>query len=285
MASGFQASFGLLSLGSNDRMQRMKTWACMACMAAIVVAGCQQAPPTDSPTTEGGISEKPRGYQALPGMAATSATPSDTATAFEFAAASLATPSDATPRVQTTEKRSEAPRVAAPALPRQIRLPDNLPEAPPIPDPRPVSDDDEPLPAADSSQPDGSAAISASSPEPSERSSGYAVQVTNGTNGRLFVEVKDDSGNIFPFGFMYAGQRIASQPQENRPIQGNLQVIIRDPDQRGAPELRRYRVAPPAAYDGKTVGVTILPGGRYRASVDGKVYYKSPDPRSEALQN
>lgn len=113
-------------------------------------------------------------------------------------------------------------------------------------------------------------------------SAGYAVQINNGTDGRIYVEVHDDSDNIFPVASMYAGQKINTQPQEPRPIQGQLTVVVRDPDQPGAPELRRYKVTPPAGYMGKTVGITILKGGRYRASLDGEVYYTSPDPAGSA---
>lgn len=113
-------------------------------------------------------------------------------------------------------------------------------------------------------------------------SAGYAVQINNGTDGRIFVEVHDDSDNIFPVASMYAGQKINTQPQEPRPIQGQLTVIVKDPDQPGAPVLRSYKVSPPANYMGKTVGITILKGGRYRAALDGEVYYTSPDPATPA---
>ncbi len=125
------------------------------------------------------------------------------------------------------------------------------------------------------------------SPQPAPPSADYAVQVTNGTVGRLFVEVQDDSGNVFPIAFMHAGQNISTPPMEPKPISGKLTVVIRDPDQPNAPELRRYKVAPPANYNGKTVGITILPGGQYRASLDGEVYYTSPapEPRTQRSQN
>lgn len=109
-------------------------------------------------------------------------------------------------------------------------------------------------------------------------SAGYAVQVSNATNGRIFIEMHDDSDNIFPVASMYAGQKISTQPAEPRPISGQLTVVVRDPDQPGAPELRRYKVTPPPAYMGKTIGITILSGGRYRASLDGEVYYATPEP-------
>lgn len=113
----------------------------------------------------------------------------------------------------------------------------------------------------------------------------YAVQITNGTSGRIFVEAQDAGDNIFPFGFMHAGQRLGALPQDPRPIQGELILIVRDPDRRGAPELRRYHITPPPNYEGKTIGITILPGGRYRASLDGQIYYVSPEPQQQPAAN
>ncbi len=269
-------------------------------MCMLVLASCQQTPPVvDSPASNEGVTEKPRGYVALPGQAATSDTPSETMTAFDFAAAAYAAKpategtgeGAAVPSTTATPPPEKAvvpasPIVAPPALPRTIHVPENLPKAPPIPDPRPVEDRGL-TPTAQSSVPPQQEAVDApksdvhaAPPSKDDEYAGYAVQVTNGTSGRLFVEMQDDSGNIFPFGFMYAGQRIATRPQEDRPIRGHLRVVVRDPDQPGAPELRRYNVDPPASYEGRTVGVTILPGGRYRASVDGDVYYRSPEPMS-----
>lgn len=105
----------------------------------------------------------------------------------------------------------------------------------------------------------------------------YALQIVNGTDGKLFIEAMDDSGNIFPFGFMFHGQRINAQPQEPRPITGALTIIVRDPDRVNAPEIRRYRIAPPQGYLGHTLGITILPGGRYRISIDNQIVYSYPE--------
>ena len=266
----------------------------LVAVSGLLFFGCQQTPPLpDTPAESGNMAEKPLGYTALPGQAATSSTPSETTTAFEFAAASFgaqsSSSSDGTGGVNTRETIPTAP-VSRPPLP--VSLPASAPAAPPIPDPRPVSDADGELfsarqvPAKASASSGGTATISAveSSSKISADPGGYAVQVTNGTSGRLFIEMQDDSGNIFPFGFMYAGQRIASRPQDPRPIRGQLTVVIRDPDQPSAPELRRYHVDPPDNYVGHTLGITILPGGRYRAAVDGKVYFTSPEPAAPTPQ-
>lgn len=211
-------------------------------LAALV--GCQQMLPTSDTTEEqGSTANRPQGYVALPGQAATSDTPSDTTQAFEYAAASLGSGTPAT---------ASAPQAQQPQKPA------------PIPEPRPAQQ-----PTTVSNR------AAASAP--------YAVQVTNGTTGRLYVEAYDEGHNIFPFGFLHPGQRVGTQPQDPQAIQGRITLIIRDPDRAGAPELRRYFVAPPARYEGKTIGITILPGGRYRATLDGVIYYTSPEPPPAGL--
>lgn len=273
--------------GMNRRMRAL-----LLTVAGLLSAACQQTAPSSNTPAEGAestaIAEKPEGYTALPGRAATSSTPTETTTAFEIAAAAYnAQPSSASPASRTARATSSptVPTTAHPPLP--ISIPATVPSAPPIPDPRPVRDSTEssentsaPAKISSSAPSVGAATISAgeSMSRTTSDTGGYAVQVTNGTSGRLFVEMHDDSGNIFPFGFMYAGQRIASRPQAPRPIKGRLTLVIRDPDQPSAPELRRYHVDAPPHYLGHTLGITILPGGRYRTAVDGKVYYTSPEP-------
>lgn len=224
----------------------------------ICLVGCQVEPMVDSPEADDDEEvtsvAKPQGYVALPGQAATANTVSDTTAAFEAAAA-----------VYTAPVAKPAPQPVTPAEPAPLNPDPMIPQAAPAPAPAPL-----PSPAV------GSTAVVA---QPAGHAASYAVQITNGTTGRLFVEVQDASGNIFPFGFMYANQRLSTPPQEPRPIQGRLTVVIRDPDSPGAPEVRRYQVPVPAQYEGKTLGITILPG-RFRASVDGNVYYTSPLPET-----
>lgn len=110
----------------------------------------------------------------------------------------------------------------------------------------------------------------------------YAVQITNGTAGRIFVEAQDAAGHIFPCGPMFGGQSINTPPDPIGPLKGPITVVVRDPDKDGAPEIRRYQVQAPLNYKGKTVGITILPGGQYRADVDKEVYYTSPAPEKPA---
>lgn len=107
----------------------------------------------------------------------------------------------------------------------------------------------------------------------------YKVRITNDTPGRIFVEAQDAAGTIYPCGFMENGRTFTTPMENAAPIKGPITVVVRDPDQPGAPEIRRYKVAPPATdYNGKAVEVNILQGGRYKAGVNGQEYYSSPAP-------
>ena len=107
----------------------------------------------------------------------------------------------------------------------------------------------------------------------------YTVKITNGTPNRLFIEAQDASGTIYPCGFMHKDRSYSTPMVQAEPIHGPITVVVRDPDQPDAPELRRYKVNPPPFnYAGRTVSIKILPGGYYQAMVDGVVYYISPAP-------
>ncbi len=101
----------------------------------------------------------------------------------------------------------------------------------------------------------------------------YTVKIHNNTGSRLFIEAQDAKGMIYPCGFTQPKQAFQKSFRSTRPIASPILVVIRDPDQSGAPELRRYRVAAPNVdYNGRTVKISILSGGRYTADVDGQVY-------------
>lgn len=104
----------------------------------------------------------------------------------------------------------------------------------------------------------------------------YTVNITNNTPGRLFVEAQDDAGTIYPCGFMPPHKSYSTPMTQAAPINGKITVVVRDPDKEGAPEIRRYQVPPPPAYRGKTIDITILPGGNYTAHVDGSLYQATP---------
>lgn len=100
----------------------------------------------------------------------------------------------------------------------------------------------------------------------------YSVRITNSTPGKIFVEAQDAAGAIYPCGFLDGGRSATTPLEQADPIAGPITIVVRDPDKEGAPEIRRFKVNPPAFYVGKTVGISIIPGGKYHASVDGNVY-------------
>lgn len=113
----------------------------------------------------------------------------------------------------------------------------------------------------------------------------YSVKVTNTTGGRILVEARDAAGVEFPCGEMGGGESRVTPREQVAPIVGPITVIVRDPDKEGQPEIRRYRVNPPANYAGKTVGISIVPGGQYHASVDGQVYFTYTPPDAPITTN
>ncbi len=113
----------------------------------------------------------------------------------------------------------------------------------------------------------------------------YTLKITNTTGGRILVEARDASGVEFPCGEMAGGESRSIPREQVAPIKGAITVVVRDPDKEGQPEIRRYRVNPPANYAGKTLGISIVPGGQYHASVDGQVYYTYTPPEAPATTN
>lgn len=108
----------------------------------------------------------------------------------------------------------------------------------------------------------------------------YSVKIINTTTGRLFVEAQDAAGEIYPVGFLTSGTSSTINKTQAAPIKGPITVVIRDPDKPDTPEIRRYKVElPTESYANKTLGISIVPGGIYHASLDGRVYYTSPGER------
>lgn len=104
----------------------------------------------------------------------------------------------------------------------------------------------------------------------------YSVQIINTTNGRLFIEANDAAGEVYPCGFMVNGQSYTTNKKQASPVRWPITVVVRDPDQPGTPEIRRYRIpAPESSYANKTIGISVMKGGIYHASLDGRVYYTS----------
>lgn len=104
----------------------------------------------------------------------------------------------------------------------------------------------------------------------------YSVQIINTTDGRLFIEANDAAGEVYPCGFMVNGQSYTTNKKQAAPVRWPITVVVRDPDQPGSPEIRRYRIpAPESSYANKTIGISVMKGGIYHASLDGRVYYTS----------
>jgi len=218
-----------------------------------------------------------RQYLALPGQSAIRVGTEDADAAFDRQVNAYAG------ETVTVSPQQSADPIAAPMNPfptpqgQNSTLPGTASVPAEIPDPRPAfagTDPDESPVATPPAAPVANAVPGTAD---------YAVQITNGTTGRIFVEAQDAAGHIFPCGAMFGGQSINTPPDPIGPLKGPITVVVRDPDKDGAPEIRRYQVQPPADYKGKTVGITILPGGQYRADVDKEVYYISPAPSPFAV--
>ncbi len=121
------------------------------------------------------------------------------------------------------------------------------------------------------SQEQGSVAL-----PPAKGDMNYTIKVANATRGSLFIEAQDDSGTIYPCGFMPPQKSYSTPMTQAAPVNGHITVVVRDPDKDGAPEIRRYKVSPPPSYANGTIGIKILPGGNYTASLNGTPYYATP---------
>ena len=100
------------------------------------------------------------------------------------------------------------------------------------------------------------------------------------------LQYGDNYVNVeFPCGEMAGGASAVTPREQAAPIKGPITIIVRDPDKEGQPEIRRYKVNPPANYAGKTLGISIVPGGQYHADIDGQVYYTYTPPEAPPTTN
>ena len=103
----------------------------------------------------------------------------------------------------------------------------------------------------------------------------YQIKITNATPSRIFVEAQDANETIYPCGFMQKGQSFSTPIKNGKPIAGPILVVLRDPDQPGAPELRRYRIpSPMQSYNNRIINIKLIPGGSYQAAIDDQVYHQ-----------
>ncbi|MBE6415013.1 MAG: hypothetical protein E7032_00590 [Akkermansiaceae bacterium] len=250
----------------------MKIKYCLVASAAIVVASCSS---TDNTVVNNRASvvtkpqaAKPAQYLALPGQAAVAVGSADVDAAFDSQVSQYGGQPQTGAAMGAMMGQAAANTVAGALAPMQQT-------------PTPM------LPSATSTQPayihqtalPGQVAVGASpglGMTPGVPGAGvpmnYSVRITNSTPGRIFVEAQDSAGSIYPCGFMEGGRSATTPLEQADPIAGPITIVVRDPDKDGAPEIRRFKVNPPAYYAGKTVGISIIPGGKYHASVDGNVY-------------
>lgn len=172
----------------------------------------------------------------------------------------------------------QLPSVQPPAQPEDSYIPPPRPVTPQVSSPAVTNPVTAPSQTTPSVSPTVTAPALATQPAHNQNSGtmDYKIKITNGTTNRLFIEAQDAKGNIYPCGFMLPGQSETTKMDRSPAVAGPVLIVVRDPDQPDAPELRRYRIATPnAAYANKTLHFTIIPKGRYSAAIDDQVYYAS----------
>lgn len=270
-------------------MKRTLTLAALALLASCSqnapVPALPHTPVTSAPTNVMSHTPTPR-YVALPGQAAV-AVNSDVDAAFDqqvaaYAGQGTAVQAPTTPVAPnvdiTSTPTAPLPAVTTPAVPDVTAAVNDAASAAGAALNGAVAD----VTAAANAAMAPVADITA----PTGGNMNYKVRITNDTPGRIFVEAQDAAGTIYPCGFMENGRTFTTPMENAAPIKGPITVVVRDPDQPGAPEIRRYKVDPPATdYNGKAVEVNILKGGRYMAGVNGQVYYSTPAPEEPMLPN
>lgn len=217
-------------------------------------------------------------YIALPGQAVQSVT-TDTDAAFEQQVAAYTQGTAAPVGVPAVVTPAEPQPPMVPTAPVAATDPMQTPAAAvptvvaPVPNPAPAAAPMVTTPG-----------MSVGTPAPAVGGNiNYNVNFVNNTPGRLFIEAQDAKGEIYPCGFISPMQSINAPMQNVAPIQGPITVVVRDPDKPDTPEIRRYKVDPPAQYAGRTIGISVIPGGIYQTSLDGVVVYTSP-PQPRVVQ-
>ncbi|MBO5684200.1 MAG: hypothetical protein J6R92_04565 [Akkermansia sp.] len=254
----------------------MKKKYCLVASAALVLASCSSTDDTVVTNRASVVTKpqtaKPAQYLALPGQAAVAVGGDDVNAAFDNQVAQYAGQPQANPYALGP---TVANSVAGMYAPTQPAVP--TPMIPAVADTQSTYIHQTATPGQASVGMEPSASMTPGvSMAPTMPGAGvpmnYSVQITNSTPGKIFVEAQDAAGMIYPCGFMDGGRSCTTPMEQADPIVGPITIVVRDPDKEGAPEIRRFKVNPPAYYAGQTVGVSIIPGGKYHASVDGNVY-------------
>lgn len=251
----------------------MKIKYCLVASAAMVVASCSS---TDNTVVNNRASvvtkpqtAKPAQYLALPGQAAVAVGSADVDAAFDSQVAQYGGQPQTGAAMGAAMGQAAANTVAGALAPMQYTPSPMLPTTPAATQPTYIHQTAMPGQVAIGTDPGmGMAPGIPGAAVPMN----YSVRITNSTPGKIFVEAQDAAGAIYPCGFMDGGRSATTPLEQADPIVGPITIVVRDPDKEGAPEIRRFKVNPPAYYAGKTVGISIIPGGKYHASVDGNVY-------------
>lgn len=258
-------------------------------LALAALTACQQTVAPFDPQAEARArlkeTHKYGRYLALPGQAAVAASETDPDAAFERQAAEYARnrqapvpggdagfqpPSiDPTPGANNREQRAlvNIPEPAAQPPAPEPKAPEPAYVTPPQPAPAQPAQ----LPPPAPSQP----TVSLPPANPTGQID-YTVSITNKTAGQLFIEAQDSAGTIYPCGPMTPNKTWNTPFTKADPIKWPIVVVVRDPDQPGAPEIRRYRVNTPVDYTNRTLNISIVPGGKYEVRLDNQLFYVSP---------
>lgn len=250
-------------------------------LATVALTACQQTVTEFDPQADARArlkeTRKLGRYLALPGQAITDARETDPDAAFDRQAAEYARNRQA--EVPGGDAGFQPPALdPTPGANQQHREQVNIPEPAPqqqAPAPAYVEQPQQPAPPAVLPPVQEKPTVNLPTAHPSGQLD-YTVSITNKTSGQLFIEAQDSAGTIYPCGPMTPNKTWNTPFTKAEPIKWPIVVVVRDPDQPGAPEIRRYRVNTPVDYANRTLNISIVPGGRYEVRLDNQLFYVSP---------
>ena len=258
----------------------MKPLTHLALLALFALVSCQQSVPEfdSQAAARARLKEthKLGQYLALPGQAAVATKDLDPDSAFELQAAQYARNRQG--GVPGGDAGFQPPALdptpgAGNSTPRpQVDIPDPD-ESSPGPEPAHITQPAPPVQLPPPAQPTPTVSLPPAHPQ---GQLDYTVSISNKTSGQLFIEAQDSAGTIYPCGPMTPNKTWNTPMTKADPIKWPIVVVVRDPDQPGAPEIRRYRVNTPVDYSNRTLNISIVPGGKYEVRLDGQLFYVSP---------
>ena len=254
-------------------------------VAAVALVSCQQSVQDFDPQAQARArlkeTHKLGQYLALPGQAAVDTREMDPDAAFERQAAEYArNRQDAQPNGDAgfqPPAMDPTPGAANNAQRSQVNIPEPAANTQPVaPEPVHITPAAPVQPAPAQLPPVESKPTVNLPPAHPTGQLDYTVSISNKTSGQLFIEAQDSAGTIYPCGPMSPNKTWNTPMTKADPIKWPIVVVVRDPDQPGAPEIRRYRVNTPVDYTNRTLNISIVPGGKYEVRLDGQLFYVSP---------